>query len=74
MSSSSAVWYIVALASVLLTCVYRWSTATFGFFRQRDVRYLRPWPLVGNLANMLTGRQTSLEIAVELYERFKHEA
>lgn len=76
MSSSSAVWWysIVPLAIALLIGVYRWSTATFDFFRQRDVRCSRPWPLVGNLATMLTGRQTSVEIAVELYERFKHEA
>lgn len=76
MSSSSAVWWysIAAISIALLGLVYRWSTATFGFFRQRDVRCSRPWPLVGNLAAMLAGRQTSLEIAVELYERFKHEA
>lgn len=65
---------VVAIVIVVLLLVYRWSTATFGFFKQRNVKYTEPWPLVGNLAPMLTGQQTVLEIGVEFYERFKHEA
>lgn len=74
-NAAAAVWYwlLAAIAIAALWLLYRWSVATFDFFRRRNVPFARPLPLVGNLAAMLTGRQTSLEISVELYERFKHE-
>lgn len=66
---------IAASIVCLLFClVYRWSVATLGHFDARNVQFTRPWPLVGNLGAMLAQRKTSLEIGVELYERFKHEA
>lgn len=58
---------------ILVLLFYRWSVATFEHFRTRNVQHSRPLPLVGNLGAMLAQRKTPLEVAVELYERFKHE-
>lgn len=64
---------IVAFGGVLLWRLYCWTVATYGFFSRHNVPFTKPWPLLGNTASMLTQRQTTLELSIEFYERYKRE-
>uniref|UniRef100_A0A8D8S787 Cytochrome P450 6j1 n=1 Tax=Cacopsylla melanoneura TaxID=428564 RepID=A0A8D8S787_9HEMI len=41
------------LLLILVVCLYKWSTATFGYWKKKKVPYVKPLPLVGNLGRIV---------------------
>lgn len=63
---------IAAFVIVGLWRLWRWSVATFDHFRQRNVAYTAPLPLLGNMGKLLATR-SSHDLLTGLYESHKHE-
>lgn len=46
----------VILVSTLLALIYKWSTSTFNYWKHRNVPFVQPLPLVGNIADVMTNK------------------
>ncbi|XP_017008527.2 probable cytochrome P450 9h1 [Drosophila takahashii] len=61
-------WIIVlALFSVLLVLLYKWSVAKYDVLSERGVAHEKPWPLIGNIPIMgMFGRIPVLKQMIEM--------
>lgn len=60
------------LAAAAVAAAYRFSTSTFGHWRNRDVPYLRPVvPLLGNLTWLVLGVEHGNQLYDRAYELFR---
>lgn len=59
--------------SVLLYVAYKWGTSTFGFFKDKGVAFLKPWPILGNFDVMLFKNKTFHDFVEDVYTQFKDE-
>lgn len=58
---------------VLMAVAYRFSTSTFGYWRDRNVPYVRPLvPLFGNLLSMAIGMEHQMQFYGRLYNGFRN--
>ncbi|KAH8388331.1 hypothetical protein KR093_004285 [Drosophila rubida] len=62
---------LLALFVVALLLVYRWSTASFNFFKQRGIPYNKPYPLVGSKGKIIFGKQSNFNLIIDLYNEGK---
>lgn len=68
---SGSQWLLIF--AVLLYLIYRWSTATFGFFSEKGIPFVKPYPFLGNFGSVLLRKQTFHEILLDIYSEFENE-
>lgn len=61
-----------AVVIVLILLLYRWGTAHYKFFEERQIEYERPYPFVGNLWSIVRQKENFVEILERLYTKYKH--
>lgn len=61
------------LWSVLLVVylLYKWSTSKFNYFAKAGVPFEKPWPLVGNVLNVVLQRESIIDLVNRSYYKFK---
>ncbi|KAH8359122.1 hypothetical protein KR093_004467, partial [Drosophila rubida] len=48
---------------------YRWSTATYNFFKDRGIEYDKPIPYVGSMRKLFFGQSSMMDLIIELYNK-----
>ncbi|XP_063234085.1 probable cytochrome P450 6a14 [Bacillus rossius redtenbacheri] len=61
---------VAGLAAALLL-LYRFFTATAGYFESRGIAYLRPTPFFGNIKDLLLMRVSGAEMTLRFYNQLK---
>jgi len=56
---------------VLLWLLYQWSTSKHDLFRKAGLPFEKPWPLVGNMLNVLLGKESVITVTQKSYDNFK---
>lgn len=51
--------------------VYKWSVSNFDYFEKIGLEYEKPLPLVGNMLNLVIGKQSIIDLTKGGYEKFK---
>lgn len=59
---------VLALGAFLTHHIHRLARTTFT---DRGVSFRRPWPLLGNVAEMMFLRKSFVELLCEYYDEFK---
>lgn len=57
----------LAIFALLLVLIYRWSTATFNFFEERGIDYVKPYPFVGSMWELIIHRKSLFDVTIEMY-------
>lgn len=57
----------------LLSSLYIFSTSTYGYWKERGVKFLKPLPLIGNSKNIILGRNTAVMEQNRVYKSFPGE-
>lgn len=60
-----------AIVVVLCVIIYKYGTAKYGFFEEKNIPYEKPFPLVGNLGGIFRKRESYATVAKRLYLKFK---
>lgn len=61
----------LALLSVAIYLLYRWSTATYDYFEKRGVPFVKPFPLIGGMLTILSGSNSVVDCISQGYLRFR---
>lgn len=64
-------WALVFAA--VLYAAYRWGTATFGFFKDKGVVFLKPVPFFGSFQSFIFRTKTFHDLVLDMYHEFKDE-
>ncbi|CAH1732596.1 unnamed protein product [Aphis gossypii] len=65
-------WWTVGLLVSFAAIAFHWTTATFGYWRDRGVPYVRPTvPLFGNIASMALGTEHQTRMFGRIYDAFR---
>lgn len=66
---------LVLFASIglLLYAFYKWATLNNDYFEKRQMKFMKPYFLVGNTAGMFLNKYTATEFSQMLYEAFPDE-
>lgn len=62
--------YILLVIGVLLFIVYKWSISTYDFFEKKEIAFIKPIPLFGNMKEMLLKKSDFLTFAKNLYNYY----
>ncbi|XP_031624489.1 probable cytochrome P450 9f2 [Contarinia nasturtii] len=65
---------LVAAVSFLIYAFYKWATINNDFFERRNIKYMKPKFLVGNVSGTYINKYTGAEFANELYQAFPNES
>uniref|UniRef100_A0A8D8FLC8 Cytochrome P450 9e2 n=2 Tax=Culex pipiens TaxID=7175 RepID=A0A8D8FLC8_CULPI len=65
------VFIALALLLLALYLAYRWSIASYDFFKLRGVPFVKPLPLVGGMFPVLSGAMSVVDCTSEGYRRFR---
>ncbi|CAH1732605.1 unnamed protein product [Aphis gossypii] len=64
-------WWTVGFLATFTALAYHWSTATFGYWRDRGVPYVRPTvPLFGNIGSRALGTEHQIRMFGRIYDAF----
>nr|QIU80482.1 cytochrome P450 monooxygenase CYP6CY58 [Aphis gossypii] len=65
-------WWTVGFLATFTALAYHWSTATFGYWRDRGVPYVRPTvPLFGNIGSRALGTEHQIRMFGRIYDAFR---
>ena len=62
-----------AAISLILYAFYKWATANNDYFERRNIKYLKPKFLIGNIAGAYFNKYTGAEFSEKLYQAFQDE-
>jgi len=61
----------IALVAVILVLFYYYATRNFGYWKDRGVTFVDPYPLVGSLWTLITLQEHAGEFFSRVAKRFK---
>lgn len=64
-------WVLIIAAGFYL--IYRWGIATFAFFKDKGVIFMKPKPFVGNFESFIFKTKTFHDVVSDMYNQFKNE-
>lgn len=65
---------LIGLAAIFsLYVVYKWGTKNNDYFDKLNVRFIKPWFLLGNKNSLLMRKQNFIEFASDIYNAFPNE-
>lgn len=67
---TSSVNWILICSTVFFVIVYHLVLKKWNYFTQRNVRFVRGWPILGSLYEMFLGRKSFAVILQNYYKRF----
>jgi hypothetical protein len=62
-------WALLLLAAGVL--LYFWGTSTYSRFTRQGIPHLKPLPFIGSMGPIIFKNQTSLDMLLEIYNKFK---
>lgn len=66
--------FLLAAISLILYAFYKWATINNDYFKQRNVKYLKPKFLIGNNGGIYINKYTAAEFSDKLYNAFPNES
>lgn len=65
---------LLLLATVVLFTFYKWATVNNGYFKRRNLKYLKPSFLVGNTGGIFVQKYDAIEFSSLMYDTFPDES
>lgn len=65
--------YFYIIGTLVLTIVYFTYLRYLSFFSKQDVKYIRGWPLVGSMLDLIRGKSSFAELFQSFYNAFPNE-
>jgi hypothetical protein len=59
--------------SLFVYAFYKWAVVHNGYFLERNVKFIKPWPLLGSSSNFFTQKLSMSELMVKFYNSFASE-
>lgn len=66
-------WTKLVLVTVIIIGLYKFLTKNNNFFKTREVKFVKPRVLFGNLLEVFTGRENGYSVFQKMYNKFKNE-
>lgn len=60
-----------AIIIVLCTIAYKWGTAKYKYFEERNIPFEKPFPFVGNLGGIFRKREHFATLIERLYLKYR---
>lgn len=64
---------LLTAVSLIVYAFYKWATLSNDYFEQRNIKYLKPYFLMGNTGGALMNRYTPGEFSKMLFNAFPAE-
>jgi len=61
----------IAMVAVILVLFYYYATRNFGYWKDRGVTFVDPYPLVGSLWTLITLQEHASEFFSRMAKKFK---
>jgi cytochrome P450 family 6 len=58
---------VVALLVVVLALAYYYFTSTFSYWKNKNVKFIKPYPLVGSMGRVMAIKEHLLEFNTRIY-------
>ncbi|CAO1329600.1 unnamed protein product [Diamesa tonsa] len=61
-------WVVILMLVVL--CIYKWASQHFNYFKDRDIKFIKPVIFLGSNAGMLLSKMSVVEVIQKMYNSF----
>lgn len=65
---------VLALLLVLLALAYYYFTSSFSYWKDRGVKFLKPYPVLGSMVKVMTVQEHLLQFNQRVYQEHEGEA
>lgn len=64
---------LIAALLLILYAFYKWATINNDYFERRNIKYMKPTFLIGNMIDVYLNKYTGAEYSYKLYKTFPNE-